>query len=1076
MKLVLSLLIGAILLHAQFEYGEILGVVRDPSGAVVPGAKVTLRNVETNVERVETTNGQGAYSFPGQRAGQYVVQTEQNGFRTTKTEQLTLRTGDHMRIDVQLETGQVNEQVSVSAAATVLETDTSSLGQVVQGTMVRELPLNERDYTQLVLLVPGTTYNPAQRLGGAISVNGNRTLQNNYLLDGVDNNSNATSYRGERADVVRPSVDAIEEFQVLTNAYSAEYGRSAGSVVNVTIKGGTNQFHGAAWEFFRNNAMDAHGWTPTLGGVKPELRFNQYGGNVGGPIRKDRTFFFANYEGERDVQGVIYQAIVPTPDLQSGDFSNVSPQLSAALKVIPNDPTTGAPFPNNMIPKSRWSAPSIRILSYPQFPQPTPTTLIPIAGTYINTVGNTTRSDKGDMRIDQYMSSRWRLFGRYSISDITIFRPAPFKGYAEGSNNDQFGTSPIRGQNAVIGNTITLSPTTILEVRTAYTRMAGQVFPPNFGSPSSTELLGIPNMPSGSNINAGWPKFNIAGLSAFGSTTSQPQFQIPNVYIASGTLSMQRGAHNIRFGFEGQFIQTAILDVSALRGTFNFIQTTPGSTAGLTGNSWADFLIGHPNSYTQTSFVELYNRKWLMAGFLQDDYHILRNLTLNLGVRYEYSTPIVEKNNDLANFNLNTGQLIFAKDGSIYNRALVNADRNNFSPRVGLAWTAAQKLVVRSGYGIFYNLTNRQGREGLLGENPPFIYDLTRVIPGSATPITLDSGPPPNFSQTAKTTDESLRGDDPNLKDGFVQQWNLTLQYELAKSLVFQVGYVGNRGLHLTRFWNANQAALPGGSATLLVRRPYPQYGDIEYMDSGGSSFYNALQTRLEKRFGSGMSFLHSFSYGRGTDNTAAWNDVNGNIYPQNAYDYRSEKGLSANVVKFSSVLSLVYELPVGKGRRFLSSSSRLTQALLGGWETATIWNMRSGLPVSIISTSCSNCQLGGDRAQRADVVPGVSSSLSNPTASEWFNVKAFAAAAGAFGTAARDNIWGPPLRQWDVSFLKSFIFSERRQIQFRGDFFNLFNNVSYNPPDPTVTNSTFGVITSALPGRNIQLALKLYW
>ena len=1076
MRKLLICLFSVAALRAQFEYGEILGTIRDASGAVITKAKVTLRNVETNVERAGISNGQGAYSFPGLRAGQYAVRTEQVGFRSAKTEILTLRTGDHLRIDVQLDTGQVTEQVEVNASTNALETDTSSLGQVVQGTMVRELPLNQRDYTQLVLLVPGTTYNPAQRLGGAISVNGNRTLQNNYLLDGVDNNSNATSYRGERADVVRPSVDALEEFQVLTNSYSAEYGRSAGAVINVTIKGGTNAYHGASWEFFRNNDMDAHGWTPTLGGVKPELRFNQFGSNVGGPILKDKTFFFINYEGERDVQGVNYQGSVPTPDLQGGDFSHISPQLSTALKVIPVDPTSGAPFPNNVIPVSRWSAVSTRILAYPMFPKPTPTPLIPIAGTYINTVGNTTRADKGDARIDQYMSPRWRLFGRYSISDVSIFRPAPFQGYAEGSNNDQFGTSPIRGQNAVVGNTVTLSPSTLLELRTAYTRMSGNVFPPNFGSPSSTQLLGIPNMPAGPNLNAGWPKFSIGGMSAFGSTTSQPQFQTPNVYIGSATLSMQRGAHGIRFGWEQQFIQNAILDVSSLRGTFTFAQTTPGSTAGLTGNPWADFLLGHPYAYTQTSYSEIYNRKWLMSGFFQDDYRIRRNLTLNLGLRYEYSTPIVEKNNHLANFNLNTGQLVFAADGSAYSRALVHPKRDDFSPRIGLAWTAMPKLVVRAGYGMFYNMTNRQGREGLLGENPPFVHDLTRIIPGSATPITLDSGPPANFFETALTTDQGLRANDPNLRDGFVEQFNLTVQYELPKDVLFQAGYVGNRGLHLTRFWNGNQALTAGGAATLQARRPFPTYADIEYMDAGGSSFYNAFQTRLDKRFGEGLSFLHSFAWGRGTDNAAAWNDVNGNIYPQNAYYYKSEKGLSANVVKFSSTLSFVYELPFGRGRQFMTSPSRPVQNLAGGWQMAGIWTWRSGLPLTITSASCSSCQIGGYRAQRADLVPGVDPALANPSAGAWFNVKAFAPAAGPFGTVGRDTIWGPGLQSWDTTFSKNFAISEQRHFQFRGDLFNLFNHVNYNPPDGGAGNSTFGVITSALPGRSIQLGLKFYW
>ncbi len=1076
MRLVLVFLFVSMLLHAQFEYGDVVGTVRDASSAVVPGTKLTLRSVETNVERIETANDQGAYSFPSLRAGHYTVAAEHNGFRTAKTSELDLRTGDRLRVDIALETGQISEQVTVESATPLLETETSARGQVIQGAMIRELPLNQRDYTQLVLLVPGTTFNPAQRLGGAISVNGNRTLQNNYLLDGVDNNSNATSFRGERVDVIRPSVDALEEFKVLTNSYSAEYGRSAGAVINVTIKGGTNRLHGTLWEFFRNDAMDAHGWTPTIGGVKPNLRFNQFGGNIGGPIRRDKTFFFVNYEGERQGQGVTYQAIVPTLDLRAGDFSRIASSYPAAIKQIPVDPTTGLPFPGNLIPASRWSPVTRRLLADPNFPKPTPSPFNTVPSAYTNTVTNTTRSDKFDLRVDQYLGSQWRLFGRYSFSDLTLFRPAQFAGYAEGSFNDGFGATATRGQNAVIGNTVSLAPTTLLEVRAAYTRLGANVSPPNFGSPSSTKITGIPNLPGGPEINAGWPKFSISGLSALGSTTSTPQFQIPNVYIANATLSMTRGKQNIRIGFDEQYIQTAILDVSSLRGTFTFSQSNPATSPGLTGNAWADFLMGTPAAYTQTSFTKIYNRKQITSAFFQDDYRIARNLTLNLGVRYEYGTPVKEKFNHLANFSLQTGQLIQAKDGSAYDRALVNPQRLGFSPRIGLAWTPTGKMVIRSGYGIFYNLTNRQGREGLLGENPPYVHDLTHIIPGGGYPLTFETGPPADFFGSALTTDQILRANDPKLKDGYVQQFNLTVQYELANNLLFEAGYVGNKGTHLTRFWNGNQARLPGPGTTLQARRPFPAYADIEYMDSGGTSNYNAFQTRLERRFAQGISLLNSFTWNRGIDNAAAWNDANGSLTPQNAYDYNSERGLSANIVKLNSVTSFIYQLPFGRGRRYMSGPSLLTQNVLGGWELAGIWNWRTGLPATVASSTCTNCQLGGQRTQRGDVVAGVNPDLGNKSSNLWFNTAAFRPAAGPYGTAGRNTIYGPGLQNWDITAAKDFPIGEQRYVQFRADLFNLFNHVNYNPPDTNASSATFGTITSALPGRSIQLALKIYF
>jgi hypothetical protein len=1060
-------------LWAQFEYGEILGTVRDQSGGVISGAKVTVRGIDTNVRISTVTNEQGNYSVPDLRAGNYEVSAQVMGFRPVQSDALALRVGDRLRMDLTLEPGQVTEQVTVEAAvAPLLETDTSTRSQVIQSRQIEELPLNKRDYSQLVLLAPGTTYNPDQRLGGAISVNGNRTLQNDYQLDGIDNNSHATSFRGDRVDVILPSVDAVQEFRVQSNGYSAEYGHSAGAVVNVTIKNGTNQFHGAGWEFFRNDDMDAHGWTPTLGGAKPKVRFNLFGANVGGPIRKDKTFFFVNYEGDRERNGLIFQQTAPTVALEQGNFANPPTGLGTTLRVAPIDPTTNQPFANAIIPQTRWSPVASRILAYPQFPVPNAFPLISTPGAYINTVTNTVRSDKFDIRVDHYVTSNSRLFGRYSFSDSTTFRPAPYKGYAEGSFNDQFGTTPIRAQSGVVGDTLTLNPSSILDLRIAYTRLGAAVFPPNFGSPSSTDLLGIPNMPQGPKINSGWPKFNISGLSAFGSTTSQPQYQIPNTYLASAVISLQRGAHSIRAGSDITYIQTAILDVSAIRGTFNFSNTW-------TGNPWGDFLLGLPTSYTQTSLFVAYNRNQIYNFFVQDDYRILPNLTLNLGMRYEYGTPIYEKYNRLSNYDLASGKLLMATNPGVINSSLVHADLLNFAPRIGLAWTARPRVVVRSAYGIFYQHTFRQGRENLLAENPPFLHDLTRSQgPSSASFVTLDSGPPVNFFATALPTDQAVRGNDPNLKSGYVQQWNLTTQYAIAKDWIFEVGYVGNKGTHLSRFWNANQPSIAGTSASLAVRRPNPGFGDVEYMDSGGNSFYNALQTRLEKRFSNGMTLLHSFTYARGLDNVGAWNDANpgASLYPQDAYNFADEKALAENIVKLDSVASWVYELPFGRGRSLLNSAPPVVNTIFGGWQVDGIWNWRTGLPLTIASPACSACQMGGDRQTRANVVPGVSPSASNPGPAAWFNPGAFALQTTPYGTVGRNTVWGPGLQQWDLGLAKRFTVSEQRYFQFRGEAFNTFNQVNLKPPLNTAGSPGFGSITAANSGRNVQLGLKFYW
>lgn len=1078
LRLPISLLLSmcfALPALAQFEYGELLGTVRDRSGAVVAGAKVTLRNLGTNIDRVGESNEAGNFSFPGLRVGSYKLRAEQAGFKIAETENLVLRVGDRLRADLTLEPGQISESITVeSASSPLLETETSVRGQVIQGQLIRDLPLNKRDYTQLVLLVPGTTVQPAQRLGGAISINGNRSLQNNYLLDGADNNSNATSFRGERVDVIRPSVDAVEEFRVLTNSYSAEYGRSAGGVVNVSIKSGTNRFKGTLWEFFRNDGMDARGWTPTLGGIKPRLRYNQYGANIGGRIIKDKTFFFMNWEGERESQGLNYQGVVPTRELQQGIFSNTPAGLATDLRTLPVDPTTNQPFPDAIIPRSRFSRVSTRILGDPNFPVPTPTPLIPIPGTYISTRIQKTSVDKGDVRLDHYITSNWRLFGRYSYSDLVLFRPPRFLGFVEGSTNDGFGTTATKGHNGVIGSNITLTPSTILEVRGGVTRLNALVTPPNFGSASATELLGIPNLPASPQLNGGWPKLTFDGMDALGRHTSTPQYQIPTVILTNANLSMVRGNHNIRTGFDYQNIFTPILDVSAPIGRFEFRRNI------WTNNPWGDFLLGLPSAYAQTTPTVIYNKKTLNGFFAQDDWKIRRNLTLNLGVRYEYGTPLREKFDRIMNFDLRTGQQIYPNTPGAISDALIQADRDNFSPRIGFAWTVMPKLVVRSGYGIFYNFTNRQGREGLLGQNPPFLRDLFRgQSRTTVNPITLDSGPPANFFATALPSDQLLRANDVGYRDGYVQQWNFTLQYSVAKDWVFEVGYVGNRGNNLTRFLNANQALVPGTPATLPQRRPYTQYADIQYMDSGGASKYHSLQTRVEKRFSRGLSLLHSFTYARGMENVSSWNDPNGNLAAQDARNFRNEWGLGNNVIKFVSVTNWIYELPFGKGRQFLSNANWLADGILGGWQFGGIFNWRSGLPLTIFSNQCGECAMG-DRVQRANVVAGVSSALDNPSASQWFNRAAYipvSNATGPFGTAGRNTEWGPRLANWDLTFTKNFRLSESRYFQFRGELFNAFNSVNLNQPNNNASGGAgFGVITSAQAGRSIQLGLKLYY
>lgn len=1066
----LYLLCAAALLRAQLADGEIVGTVKDTSGAVVSGAAVTVRNLETNITRSSPTDAKGNFAFPSLRIGLYEVTASLEGFKVTVVPSVELKVADRKRIDPVLEPGAITEQIDVVAAAPLLETDTSSRGQVVEGAEIRELPLNKRDYTQLALLAPGTTREPRHRLGGAMNINGNRALQNNFLLDGADNNSNATSYRGERVDVIRPSVDAVAEFKLMTNNYSAQFGRSAGAVVNVTIKSGTNSFHGAGWEFFRNDRLDAHGWTPTRpADLKRKLRFNLFGANIGGPLVKDKTFFFANYEGERERNGQTYINAVPTLALQRGDFNDLAGAPSH-VRPVPVDPETGAPFPGNVIPESRWDPVTAIVLSDPNFPQPTSPGF---SNNFNSTRTDSSRSDKFDVRIDHAVNDQWRLFGRYSFSDFKRFRPTIFQGLPEGSTNDAFGTTATRGQNVVFGPTVILSPTTLLEARVAYTRLGANVFPANFGSPPPGELLGIPNLPTDPGVIGGWPMLDVNGFNRFGRTTSTPQFQIPNVYQYKATLSMLKGAHSMKFGADNMHIYTAIMDVSATIGRFRFRKD------GFSGNAWGDFLLGLPARIRMTSPTVIYNQTRIHSVFFQDDFRLRPGLTLNLGLRYEYGQPITEKFNRLANFNPSTGEKSFATDGSIAQRALVQPDRNDFSPRVGFAWTARPGLVLRGGYGIFYNHTNRQGREGLLGMNNPFVADLERRqrLGQTPEPITLSSGPPADFLSNVREVDQINRGNDPNLRSAYVQQWNMTLQAEPLENWLFEIGYVGNRGNKLTRFFDANQAHQPGPPNDLQLRRPFPSFGEIQYMDSGGTSNYHALQTRVERRFAGGLSLLHSFTYGRSLENVGAWGEEQsgGGRRPQNAYDFANEYGLAGTSVKLRSVMSWVYQLPFGAGKRYMTAAHPVAEAMLGGWELSGIWSWQSGLPVNIRSSECgAACDLGGQRRERADAL--FDARIDNPTPAMWFDTAAFQEPAGPFGSASRNSVYGPGIHNWDLSFMKRFQVSERTSFQFRTEFFNVFNQVNFDRPANNVSSSNFGKVSTAAAGRSIQFGLKLYW
>ena len=738
--LLLLVSVGAfpLTVFAQQETATMNGTVSDTSGALVARATVTVTNIRTNISVKAETDDAGFYVIPSLRPGEYSVTAESAGFSKIVRTGVTLQVAQVARIDVTLQPGAVSESVEVVGATSLLDTDTSSRGLVIDQKQIVELPLNGRDYNQLALLspgvLPGTPRLSSVNFKGVLNVNGNRTFNNVFLLDGVDNISYSNSFRGENVQLVQPSIEALQEFKIQTNAYSAEYGRSSGAVVNATIKSGTNTVRGSVYEFLRNDSLDASNFfSNALGTPKPKRERNQFGAAVGGPLVKNRTFWFGDYEGLRDQEGIPRVRLVPTAAEKAGLFSTVVVDPFAAGRPAFSQNAQG----QWVIPPQRWDPVGAAIVA-----------LIPDANAsaggqpiYASTPITDTRQDQFDVRIDHQVTPNFTIFGRYSFVDTLTDRPAPLLGLAEGSFNDAFGANDNRSQGLALGATWTISPTFVGDIRFGASRGDYYTYPPNFGIDGAVEV-GLKNVPNDPRIVGGVPKVNIQGFDAVGRHTSTPQFQTPRTWNPRATFSLSRGAHFIKFGAEFLKVSTRINDLNATIGRMNFENR-------FTNRAVGDLLLGLPSQLALTSFTVMDQGQNMQFYFVQDDYRISPKLTANLGLRYEYATPPLEKDNQFANFDPATGTMVFAKDGSVFERALIHPDRNNVAPRIGFAYAPWTRMVVRGGYGVFYTHTVRQGREGLLGFNPPYLIDnlLQTTVSGaaavaSAAPFQLVNGYP----------------------------------------------------------------------------------------------------------------------------------------------------------------------------------------------------------------------------------------------------------------------------------------------------------------------------------------------
>lgn len=1084
--------------HAQFETAAVLGTITDASGAVVSAANVTLTSERTGVVVTTLTNNNGVYEFLNVRPGTYTVSAEVSGFKKAVSDAFAVTVGSRQRVALQLQVGEVSEVVTVSEAAALVEMDTSSRGTVIGSQQAQDLPLNGRAYADLTLLTPGTVRAlRGTTLGGArdgsYHVNGLRSSYNNFALDGVENNAYGTSNQGFSNQVVQLSPDAVGEFRVITNNFSAEYGRAGGAVINAAYRSGTNEFHFTAWHFLRNRALNATGFFKPQTGEKPDLKQNQFGIAGGGPIVKNRLFFFADYEGQRQRQANLFFADVPTQAMREGNFAGVNLR----------NPYDGIPYVNGQVPVSQQTAFARRVLQDLPLPNRAGIGALGV-GTNFENVGTFVVPDnKWNFKLDQFWNEKFTSFFRYSWRELDQNDPAPLPGSSGGDGN---GNTYARNYAYAVGATFTLTPTSLLEARFGHTITEAGKVPVNFAEPHIEDTYGIRGIERDERIGGGLNTQNITGFTGLGRQSSNPQFQWPKVWNPRVNYSKLAGAHTIKAGWEYQAINTEINDLAPMYGqsTYNgrfSAMSGLGSAFNPVANM-ADFLVGAQSAYAKSNFAVLDYRQRMNFFYVQDDWKVNRNLTLNLGLRYEYATPQWEANNQLGNFDPSTASLFFAKDGSVQDRSTIRPDRNNWGPRLGLAYTLNSKTVIRSAYGISYVHFNRMGGENILGFTGPFVFAVTRnqIAPAAASGTSAQpvcaSGQPfltcfqrtqdgfptgfndPSLYNTRTTRVNYIPVDTPS---PYVQNWHLTIQRDLGNNFLLDVGYVGNRGVNQLILGDFNQAQpnLPGQNLNLDSRRPFRDFAFIQSAFAGGNTFYHGLQLKIEKRYSNGLYFLNSYTWSKAIDNAAGHLETyNGDNSRVNFYDLASERGLSSYDIPHNNVTSLIYEMPFGRGRKWGSDWNPVVNAFLGGWRTTLINTMRSGFPINLTYSPTAAFQVCSSCTHRPNVSGPVQDNSYDPF--NWFlrgNISEPTDVTRPFGNAGRNIGRMEPFYQSDFGLYKQFLLPrEGSRVEFRSEFFNLFNQTNLAAPNSNVSSTAFGRVTAAFPARQIQFALKLYF
>lgn len=1076
---VLTALIAA---SAAAQTATVQGVVSDSSQAAMAEVKVTATNLETGFTREALTNGQGFYAMPSLPVGRYKVEAARTGFASAQVPDIKLDTNQVARVDFALKVGTVAERVEVSAAAALLDSETSTVGQVIDNKRIVEMPLNGRNYLQLAALTAGVAPSAGGRTAdeGGFVASGQHGYQVNITIDGLNNSSVASGGPlGFEAQAVKPSIDAVGEFKVVTNNLSAEYGDRMGGQIIVNLKSGTNQFHGSAFEFLRNSSFDGTNFFANRNGAKkPPFRQNQFGATAGGALIRNRTFLFGAYEGTRIRLGKSFVSTVPTARIREGDFGELRNIYDPATTTGAGAAMQRQPFPNRIIPKNRWDPLVPKLLTL----YPAATTAV-IANNYFFSPSESNDQNTYDIKGDHNISDTSRLSVRYSRRDKDRFEPGPLPLPGDGG----LGTTTDVTAHSVVGTwSKTFGSSFTNDLRIGNTRMPTKFDIP-FDKPLFEEfgIKGVPKTNLTSSTDHGLTRFSPAGYAEIGSRSFWPNINKLNLWQFSDTAFKQAGKHALRFGGEYKK-ETVFRNAARLsRGNMVFGRefTADPQNRAATGDGFAEFLLGWASGGTVGNENGEFIHFPSLALFVQDDWKLTPNLTLNLGVRYDiFYTPYFP-DGGVSNFVLDrslagaAARLQQVRPSGKRDCGCEN-DLNNFAPRIGLAWRATSKTVVRSGFGVIYGRPDQNDSQfARFSNQPPDFVEvglgtLDRINPRyflkdgfPAVQLPATSVPGPNLvGVNARRAQMPMQ---------YSQQWFFDLQRELPWNVLATAGYNGNGTRKMQGGLDYNLPFGPGVQ-TIAQRRTLPFYTGISVVESFGNLSYNALAFKLEKRFSQGLSFLSSYTWSKTIDNVTESLNNTGGQGALNPWDRSLDKARSVSDIRHNYAASASYEIPLGRGKAWMGNAPRALDLILGGWQLGGILSLRTGLPFTVLTPGGLTTAGGADRRVRNGngALPAGQRAVER-----WFDISAFSVQPQyTFGTSGRNILDGPGLRNFDLSLAKRFTITERVAAQFRFESFNFTNTPAFGFPAATINAARAGEISAAGEPRRIQFALKLLW